>query len=84
MSKSATEIDTLYAEVQRRMIENGEWDRWVFVLYSIIGYVLKFSRSDCCISCLLSCLKADGQMIFCTAPKVCPTVVVFVRLTSNQ
>jgi len=33
MSKSTSEFDTLYAEVQRRMIENGEWDRWVFVLY---------------------------------------------------
>ncbi|KAJ8593729.1 hypothetical protein M405DRAFT_810366 [Rhizopogon salebrosus TDB-379] len=32
MSKSATEIDTLYAEVQRRMIENGEWDRLLHLL----------------------------------------------------
>ncbi|KAG0707265.1 hypothetical protein DFH29DRAFT_22493 [Suillus ampliporus] len=27
MSKSTSEIDTLYAEIHRRMIENGEWDR---------------------------------------------------------
>ncbi|OAX41779.1 hypothetical protein K503DRAFT_767353 [Rhizopogon vinicolor AM-OR11-026] len=32
MSKS--EIDTLYAEVQRRMIENGEWDRILHLLSS--------------------------------------------------
>lgn len=76
MSKSTSEIDTLYAEVQRRMIENGEWDRWVFHIF--ISYVLRISHPDYCISCPLSCLKADGQMIFCIVPKVCPFIVIYM------
>lgn len=31
MSKSTSEAEMLYVEVHRRMIESGEWDRWVFV-----------------------------------------------------
>lgn len=35
-----------------------------------IGHNLEY-----CINCLLSCQKADGQMTFCTVPKVCVPVL---------
>ncbi|KAG1750640.1 uncharacterized protein EDB91DRAFT_1108574 [Suillus paluster] len=34
MSKSTSEIDTLYTEVHRRMIESGEWDRILHLMSS--------------------------------------------------